>query len=203
MDHARDRLIETIRSSVIGDDQVLRAPTARAASPTPTTPRRDDRSRFIEDFIRDARAAALRQHPHRDLGARARRPRRFREDARAIIHERRRRLGPTTSSSSAAPARPRAIHKLVDVLNLRAPRRARRALRPLRALIPDAERPVVFIGPYEHHSNELPWRESIADVVTIDEDADGHIDLGRLERGLVAPRRAARSRSAASRPRPT
>ena len=35
-----------------------------------------------------------------------------------------------------------------------------------------------FVGPFEHHSNELPWRESIADVVRIDED--GHIDLGQL-----------------------
>ena len=26
---------------------------------------------------------------------------------------------------------------------------------------------MVFIGPFEHHSNELPWRESIADVVVI------------------------------------
>ena len=25
----------------------------------------------------------------------------------------------------------------------------------------------MFIGPFEHHSNELPWRESIADVVVI------------------------------------
>ena len=38
----------------------------------------------------------------------------------------------------------------------------------------------MFIGPFEHHSNELPWRESIADVVTIPEDADGHIDQARL-----------------------
>jgi selenocysteine lyase/cysteine desulfurase len=38
----------------------------------------------------------------------------------------------------------------------------------------------VFIGPYEHHSNELPWRESIADVVTIREDRDGMIDLAQL-----------------------
>ena len=38
----------------------------------------------------------------------------------------------------------------------------------------------MFIGPYEHHSNELPWRESIADVVTIHEDADGHIDVDQL-----------------------
>ena len=44
---------------------------------------------------------------------------------------------------------------------------------------------MVFIGPYEHHSNELPWRESIADVVVIDEDADGRIDLDHLEERLV------------------
>ena len=43
------------------------------------------------------------------------------------------------------------------------------------------ERAVVFVGPYEHHSNELPWRESSADVVTIREDADGRVDLEHLE----------------------
>jgi selenocysteine lyase/cysteine desulfurase len=42
----------------------------------------------------------------------------------------------------------------------------------------------VFIGPFEHHSNELPWRESIADVVAIPADADGHIDVEVLERCL-------------------
>ena len=54
--------------------------------------------------------------------------------------------------------------------------------------IPAEERPVVFIGPYEHHSNELPWRESIADVVTIDENLDGQIDLEHLERGTTFSR---------------
>ena len=43
----------------------------------------------------------------------------------------------------------------------------------------------MFIGPFEHHSNELPWRESIADVVVIHEDADGHVDLAHLEHELV------------------
>jgi selenocysteine lyase/cysteine desulfurase len=43
---------------------------------------------------------------------------------------------------------------------------------------------VVFVGPYEHHSNELPWRESAADVVTIQEDADGRVDLEHLEHEL-------------------
>jgi len=46
--------------------------------------------------------------------------------------------------------------------------------------------PTVFIGPYEHHSNILPWRESGAEVVEIDEAADGGPDLAILEKELKA-----------------
>jgi selenocysteine lyase/cysteine desulfurase len=76
-----------------------------------------------------------------------------------------------------------ALNTLVDVLGLRLPAELDDRY-DLRGRIPAAERPVVFIGPYEHHSNDLPWRESIADVVTIGEDADGRIDLARLEAAL-------------------
>ena len=48
-------------------------------------------------------------------------------------------------------------------------------------------RPVVFIGPYEHHSNELSWREGLATTVRVNLDADGGIDLAHLERLLQAP----------------
>ncbi|WP_171127014.1 MULTISPECIES: aminotransferase class V-fold PLP-dependent enzyme [unclassified Ruegeria] len=48
-----------------------------------------------------------------------------------------------------------------------------------------ADRPVVFIGPYEHHSNILPWRESKARVIEIPEAPEGGIDLDVLERMLV------------------
>ena len=58
---------------------------------------------------------------------------------------------------------------MIDVLNLRVPADLDDRYR-LSSLIPTAERPAVFIGPYEHHSNELPWRESIADLVVIHED---------------------------------
>jgi selenocysteine lyase/cysteine desulfurase len=44
----------------------------------------------------------------------------------------------------------------------------------------------VFIGPYEHHSNILPWRESGAEVVEIAEAAAGGPDLDRLEAALRA-----------------
>ncbi len=46
---------------------------------------------------------------------------------------------------------------------------------------PPDKRPVVLIGPYEHHSNELPWRESAADVVVVPLDERGHIDLAVLK----------------------
>ena len=46
--------------------------------------------------------------------------------------------------------------------------------------------PVVFIGPYEHHSNILPWRESGAKVVEIDEAPAGGPDLAALESALRA-----------------
>ena len=43
---------------------------------------------------------------------------------------------------------------------------------------------MVFASLFEHHSNLLPWRESGADVVLIDELEDGAIDLDQLEREL-------------------
>jgi selenocysteine lyase/cysteine desulfurase len=46
---------------------------------------------------------------------------------------------------------------------------------------------VVFVGPYEHHSNEVTWREGLATVVTVDLAADGGIDLGHLESLLRDP----------------
>lgn len=50
--------------------------------------------------------------------------------------------------------------------------------------IEDADQPVVFIGPYEHHSNILPWRESKAKVVEIPEAADGGVDMDALHLAL-------------------
>ena len=77
-----------------------------------------------------------------------------------------------------------AVNKLAGIVELRIPAGLDERY-SLAGRIPEAERPVVFVGPYEHHSNELPWRESIAEVVVIGEDADGHIDLADLQRRLA------------------
>ncbi len=50
--------------------------------------------------------------------------------------------------------------------------------------VQSAQNPVVFLGPYEHHSNILPWRESRAKVVEIPEAAEGGPDLVALDRAL-------------------
>lgn len=52
--------------------------------------------------------------------------------------------------------------------------------------VQEADRSVVLIGPYEHHSNILPWRESKAQVIEIPEAPDGGIDLQALEDTLIA-----------------
>ena len=136
---------------------------------------------FIEDFIRDA-VLPRYANTHTESSGTGLQTGRLREDARQIIRDA---VGGTADDlvifcGSGATA---AVNKLIGILELRIPAGLDERYR-LSALIPAALRPVVFVGPYEHHSNELPWRESIADIVVIAEDADGHIDLADLEHQL-------------------
>lgn len=65
------------------------------------------------------------------------------------------------------------VNRLVHLLGL--PEAARQGRRPL-----------VLIGPYEHHSNILPWRESGAEVVELPEGPDGGPDRAALDAALAA-----------------
>lgn len=47
---------------------------------------------------------------------------------------------------------------------------------------------LVLLGPYEHHSNLLPWRESGAEVIELPEDARGGPDVAALAKALSAAR---------------
>lgn len=44
----------------------------------------------------------------------------------------------------------------------------------------DTSRPIVFVGPFEHHSNILPWREADVDFIQIGVDDQGQIDSEKL-----------------------
>nr|ACS49607.1 NifS-like protein [Oryza minuta] len=83
-----------------------------------------------------------------------------------------------------------AVKRLQEAMGVAAPpgplrERASALLRP-------EERWVVFVGPYEHHSNLLSWRRSLADVVEVGAGGDGLLDLAALRRALRAPEHADR-----------
>ena len=132
---------------------------------------------FIEEYMR-LEVAPMYANTHTEASGTGLQTSRFREDARSIVKE-------CVNGSeedvvifvgSGATA---AIKKLVDVLGIHIPKDLDKRY-DLSSQIPEEERPVVFIGPYEHHSNELMWRESIADVFEIKEDKNGQISLQHL-----------------------
>ena len=174
-------LIETIRASVIGSEYAVPGPFGyRRVTYADYTASGRSLS-FIEDYIRDV-VLPLYANTHTESSGTGLQTTRFREEARELIR--------TCVNADDAYAvvfagsgATGAINHLVNVLGLRIPCTLEDRYH-LSDHIPASERPVVFIGPFEHHSNELTWRESIADVVRIAEDADGHVDVVNLERRL-------------------
>ena len=82
-----------------------------------------------------------------------------------------------------------AIKRLQEILGLVVPEVLRE--RVIASFGP-TERPIVFVGPYEHHSNEVSWRETIAEVVELPLNTEGTIDLNLLRIALGVARNTGR-----------
>ncbi|MFT5232538.1 MAG: selenocysteine lyase/cysteine desulfurase [Candidatus Krumholzibacteriia bacterium] len=181
MNAETQELIQLIQTSIIGDDRSLAGPFGRRRMIYADYTASGRALQFIEDYISNE-VLPLYANTHTEASRTGSQTTRFREGARDIILEA---VGGTDEDvvifcGSGATG---AIHKLIEILNICLPRDLEMRYK-LSDQIPASERPVIFIGPYEHHSNEIPWRESIADVVQIAEDIDGQIDLVQLEREL-------------------
>jgi len=99
-----------------------------------------------------------------------------------------------------------AIDKLQQIIGVALPPATRRNLTSmLRDLLGEEvdtqfaeylekRQPVVFVGPYEHHSNEISWRENLTTVVEVSLDDEGGVDLGHLEQLLQDPAYQGRKR---------
>ena len=176
-------LVEKIHDSVIGKDTAVETPFGlRRVTYADYTASGRSLS-FIEDYIR-TQVLPMYANTHTETSGTGLQTTRFREDARDII---KRCLGANNDEHAvifAGNGATGAVDRLIGILGLRIPDSLEQEYH-LGDAIPANRHPVVFVGPYEHHSNELPWRESIADVVEINEDADGQIDLTELEERLV------------------
>ncbi|KAJ3362964.1 hypothetical protein GGF32_005104 [Allomyces javanicus] len=173
--------VRTVTQSVIGARAPFASPIGRTRSVIYCDYFASGRPlKFIEDTIRD-HVLPFYANTHTTTTVTARRTMAQRERSRNVIREclnADKKLYSVIFTGSGSTA---AIVHLATTLRLND-----------RSVWPSsAPKPTVFVSISEHHSNLLPWRESVANVVTIPLDATGRqLDLIELERQVVAAKDA-------------
>lgn len=124
----------------------------------------------VEDLIRD-RVLPWYGNPHTEISAIGARMNRLRAEARAIVAAETG-AGPESAVIFTGSGATSGLNRLVRLFG--ADRLHGWRGRPA----------VVLTGPYEHHSNILPWREAGAETVEIGEANAGGIDIAELRDAL-------------------
>lgn len=164
--------VEKVRESLIGEGRLI--PTSFGEKPLIYADYTASGRAlgFIEDTIRE-RVLPFYANTHTETSYTGAQSTAYREQARAIIREAVNGNDDDQIIFCGAGATS-AVNKLIDIMGLRSGQKTS-----------ENDTPVVFIGPYEHHSNELPWRESRADVVVIPLNSAGQLDCSALEAQLT------------------
>jgi selenocysteine lyase/cysteine desulfurase len=173
--------VALIRDAEIGRGTYIEAPFGRRLICYADLTATGRHLEFVDRWLDGVRP--LYANTHTTISASARAMTEVREEARRVV-ARAVNAGPRDVVVFTGSGATCAVNELVGVLGLRIPEPLEREYGFARQ-IPPERRPVVLVGPYEHHSNELPWLESIAEVVEIDLDAAGRVDLQDLARQLA------------------
>ena len=181
LSHRSDRLDE-VRKGLVGADQMLVTPFGEKPFLYADYTASGRALRQVEDVVR--RLMADYANPHSEDSATGRASNRWMREAEAVIRKAVN-AAPDDCLLPCAAGATGAIHKLQEILGLAVAPASRAALGVSAGPV---GKTVVFVGPYEHHSNELSWRDSLAEVVMIGLDPAGGIDLEALAVALADPR---------------
>jgi len=151
-------LVGRLRQGLIGDDAIIRGPFGPVPLIYADYVASGRALRQVEDFVL-ARVLPYYANTHTQASFVGAYCSRLREEARACVAA----LlgaGPGHSTIFAGSGSTAGLNRLVGLLDLQ-------------GCVARGGRGVVLVGPYEHHSNLLPWRESGAEVIEIAEAGRG------------------------------
>jgi selenocysteine lyase/cysteine desulfurase len=188
---------DTVRSSIVGRDAVIETPFGRRRVIYADHTASGRAVSFIEDYLREVLSLYGNTHTEDDATgmATSERLRQAEATIKRLVH-----AGPAYKLIADGAGTTAAVHRLQQILGVYLPPAARDAFEKLaRGALPAdsfevlssaaaGARPVVFVGPYEHHSNEVSWRECFAEVVEVELSRDGLLDLEDLRRKVSNPR---------------
>jgi selenocysteine lyase/cysteine desulfurase len=194
---------EYLRSQIVGIDATFETPFGRRLMVYCDYTASGRCLAFVERYLQNLQRIYANTHTEDDLTGR---------NMSWLLHEAERTIkdavnaGPGGRIVACGTGATGAIDKLQQILGVSLPPATRRTVgEHLRNFLGEARfdewrryqqsrQPVVFVGPYEHHSNEVTWRQGLATVVEVNLTADGGIDLAHLEALLKAPEYRGRPR---------
>ena len=182
--------IDALRQHIIGADTLIDTPYGKRLLTYADYTASGRGLTFIEDYIKDIQCLYANTHTEDDTTGRTMSA--LFHQAEAIIKKS---VGATESDCiiTCGDGATAAIYRLQQILGVAIPPTTKNRIHEqisaavceadYRAITKQLERysPVVFVGPFEHHSNEVSWRSSLATVVAIELDDEGNIDLAQLE----------------------